>query len=212
MGLRACGQRSHPRLRPAVKDKVDIDSIKNREYGYAHLNKLWSLGFHTFYSAYPSFGEANSALGLGIRVERRFMKRLGLQFDLNYGSDFYSKEPDNTSTPSTSKVFRGLMTSTEIVVGLPVYFHYQYYLKPIVGTVSLSRTDKQIDYSMLGTKGNSTDIKYSRSDSFYGLGLGYVTEAVDAAGSKYFFEVCGRKISNETQLKFNALMGVQLSF
>lgn len=81
----------------ALKDKVDSDSIKNREYGYSHLNKPWSLGFQTFYSTYPSFGEANSALGLGIRVERRFIKRLGLQFDLNYGSDFYSMEPDNTS-------------------------------------------------------------------------------------------------------------------
>lgn len=196
----------------ALKDKVDIDSIKNREYGYAHLNKPWSLGFHTFYSSYPSFGEANSALGLGIRAERRFMKRFGLQFDLNYGSDFYSKEPDNTGTPSTTKVFRGLMTSTELVVGLPIYFNYQYYLKPIVGTISLSRTDRQIDYSVLGAKSNSTDIKHSRSDSFYGLGLGYVTEPVDAAGSKYFFEVSGRCISSCSNIHLNALMGVQLGF
>lgn len=196
----------------ALKDKVDIDSIKNREYGYAHLNKPWSLGFQAFYSTYPSFGEANLALGLGIRVERRFMKRLGLQFDLSYGSDFHSKEPDNTGTPSTSKVFRGLMTSTELVVGLPLYFNYQYYLKPVVGTVSLSRTDKQIDYSVLGTKSNSTDIKHSRSDSFYGLGLGYVTEPVDAAGSKYFFEVSGRRISSCSNIHLNALMGLQLGF
>lgn len=196
----------------ALRDKVDIDSIKNREYGYAHLNKPWSLGFQTFYSSYPSFGESNSALGLGIRVERRFMKQLGLQFDLNYGSDFYSKEPDNTGTPSTSKIFRGLMTSTEFVVGLPVYFNYQYYLKPVVGTISLSRTDKQIDFSVLGTKSNSTEIKQSRSDSFYGLGLGYVTEPVDAAGSKYFFEVSGRCISTCSNIHLNALMGVQLGF
>lgn len=195
-----------------LKDKIDANSIKSREYGYTHLNKPWSLGFQTFYSSYPSFGETNSALGLGIRVERRFMKRLGLQFDLNYGSDFYSKEPDNTGTPSTSKVFRGLMTATEFAVGLPVYFQYQYYLKPIVGTVSLSRTDKQIDYSVLGTKGSSTDIKYSRSDSFYGLGLGYVTEPVDAAGSKYFFEFSGRCISSCSNIHLNALMGVQLGF
>ncbi len=195
-----------------LKDKVDADSIRNREYGYSHLNKPWSLGFHTLYSTYPDFGESNSAFGLGIRVERRFMKRFGLQFDLNYGSDFYSKEPDNTGTPSTSKVFRGLMTSTELAVGIPVYFHYQYYLKPVVGTVSLSRTDKQIDYSVLGSKSNSTDIRHSRSDTFYGLGLGYVTEQVDAAGSKYFLEFIGRCISSCSNIHLNALMGFQLGF
>lgn len=196
----------------SLKDKVDADSIKNREYGYSHLNKPWSLGFHTFCSTHHTFGEANSALGLGIRFERRFMRRLGLQFDLSYGSDFYSKEPQNTGTPSTSKAFRGMMTSTEFVVGLPVYFQYQYYLKPILGTVSLSRTDKQIDYSVLGTKSNSTDIKHSRLDSFYGLGLGYVTEPVDAAGSKYFFEFSGRCIISCSNIHLNALIGIQLSF
>ena len=196
----------------ALKDKVDIDSIKNREYGYSHLNKPWSLGFHTFYSTYSSFGEANSTLGIGIRVERRFVKQLGLQFDLNYGSDFYSKEPDNTGTPSTSKVFRGMMTSTELAMGIPIYFGYQYYLKPMAGTVSLNRTDKQVDYSVLGTKSNSSDIKHTRSDVFYSLGLGYVTEPVDAAGSKYFFEVSGRCISSCSNINLNALMGVQLGF
>jgi hypothetical protein len=104
------------------------------------------------------------------------------------------------------------MTSTELVVGFPIYFQYQFYLKPTVGTVSLSRTDKQIDYSVLGTKSNSTDIKDSRSDSFYGLGLGYVTEPVDAAGSKYFFEVSGRCISSCSNTHLNALVGLQLSF
>lgn len=77
---------------------------------------------------------------------------------------------------------------------------------------SLSRTDKQIDYSVLGTKSNSTDLKHSRSDSFYGLGLGYVTEPVDAAGSKYFFEVSSRCISSCSNLRLNLSVGIQLGF
>lgn len=98
------------------------------------------------------------------------------------------------------------------VAGLPVYFHYQYYLKPIVGSVSLSRTDKQVDFSVLGTKSNSTDIKYSRSDLFYGLGLGFVTKPVDAVGSKHYAEFSLKKISDEPRVLFNAVLGVQIGF
>jgi hypothetical protein len=196
----------------ALKDKVNTDSVKNREYGYSHLNKPWSLGFQTFYSTYPSFSEANSALGIGIRVERRFLKGFGLQIDLNYGSDFYSKDPEITGQASSTRTFRGLMAATELAVGFPIYFGYQIYLKPTVGTISLSRTDKQIDYGALGTKSNSTDINHSRGDSFYGIGVGYVTEPVDAVGSKYYFELNARCVGSCSSIQLNSLAGLIFSF
>ncbi len=82
----------------------------------------------------------------------------------------------------------------------------------MAGTVSLNRSDKQVDYSVLGTKSNSSDIKRSRSDAFYGLGLGYVTKPVDAADSKYYFEVSGRCVSSCSKIHLNALVGIQLSY
>jgi hypothetical protein len=181
---------SHEAATISLEDRVAPTSIENQNYSYIRDKFDVSLKLSSLYYSFESDQHKFNIFGLGIKLEKRFFKRIGLSIGYEWGSDFNKQDEfQSNSTPSSTKTEIGITKSNKTSLGLTFYPYQNFYLSGEVGKINYETESTTANYTILGVKGSESKSISKGTLNFQKIAIGYDSLADQKDDMGFYFEV-----------------------
>jgi hypothetical protein len=194
-----------------LKDKVSPSSMKDQQYKYIRDQYDISFKLSTLYYSFSTSDQDFNLYGIGLKLEKRFFKKIGLNIGYEWGSDFNAQDDfKSNSIPNSTKTEIGITKVNKASIGVTVYPYKSFYLSGELGTIDYETQSTTASYTALGVKGSERKSFSKGTVSFQKIAIGYDSLADNNQGTGFYYEIGALK--SESEVSPNINIGINFGF